>query len=154
MSLLPFGGVPPKTNVAGSGITVVNGATTSTISFSGSPGTVQAFFQASSQVTTNSSAVTATTFTTFSNSPALTFTSTTSGTYKIYASVPIQQSTLSDVATIRVINSSGGPTLLDESQAAVDATGAIISSLEIQSVYTLVAGTSYQFDIQGKNGTT
>lgn len=54
------------------------------------PGTVSAFF-ASSQVNTLSSPVTSTlpTFTTFSNSPAFTFTPTITGTYKVYSSIPL-----------------------------------------------------------------
>jgi hypothetical protein len=36
-NLLPFGGVPPKTNVAGNGITVTNSGSTSTIALTGAP---------------------------------------------------------------------------------------------------------------------
>jgi len=62
MALLPFGGVPPKKNVAGSGITVTNGATTSTIALSsslvpGTPPTLQTFSSGSGTYTPTSASV-------------------------------------------------------------------------------------------------
>lgn len=109
-------------------------------------------FFASSQVTTASTGLSATSFTTFSNSPALSFTPTITGTYKVYSN-PSFSVTVSDLAVFRIIKTSGTGTLLNESQAAdfiaVSATGNVF----IESVYTLTAGTAYVFDIQGKNAT-
>src|ERR1700722_17652527 len=119
------------------------------------PGTVSAFF-ASSQVTTLSSSITGTSFSTFSNSPAFTFTPTISGTYKVYSSLPLFQSTSGAVGTGRIFNTSGSAALLEESQGGlyINTASTPISSVYCQSVYTLTAGTSYQFDIQGKNNMT
>lgn len=111
------------------------------------PGTVSAFF-ASSQVTTNSSNVSGGTFTTFSNSPAFTFTPTITGTYKVYSSVPIESSS-SNNATVRIFNTSGSATLLQEMQAAQGTAVALDTSMFVQSNYTLTAGVSYTFDVQG-----
>jgi hypothetical protein len=103
---------------------------------------------ASNVVNTVSSFISSGTFTTFSNSPALTFTPTTTGTYKVYMVPPISLSG-STQAVIRIYNTSGGATLLEESQGLLVGTN-IESSQVAQSVYTLTAGTSYQFDIQAK----
>lgn len=119
--------------------------------FMAAPGTVSAFF-ASSQVTTSSSAITSSSFTTFSNSPAFTFTPSISGTYKVYSSVPLFVSSAGETAIARIFNTSGSATLLEESQGGDSVSGAtVLSSAYIQSVYTLTAGVSYQFDIQGRN---
>lgn len=126
------GGVPTWTNLGGNG----------------------AFAQyASSQVTTNSSAISATSFTTFSNSPAFTITPTVTGTYKIYSNVSIEADTANNIAVLRIINTSGSATLLYESQSwtEVPPTSDVGTTVYIQSVYTLIAGTTYVFDIQGKN---
>lgn len=111
---------------------------------------------ASSPVTTVSGAITATTFTTFDNSPAFTFIPSVSGSYKVYSSIPLFQSTQGVVGTGRIFNTSGGATLLFESDGGIfsNTTGTPVNSAYIQSVYTLTAGTSYVFDIQGKNNTT
>lgn len=107
---------------------------------------------ASTQVTTSSTGITSTSFVTFSNSPALTFTPTVSGTYKVYCCIPIQTSNGSSQAVCRIFNTSGGATLLQESQATCNsAAGIIHSSILVQSNYTLVAGSPYVFDIQGKD---
>jgi hypothetical protein len=109
---------------------------------------------ASSAVTNTSSFITSSTFTTFSNSPAFTFTPTITGTYKVYCAITLEQAAGSSIPVARVFNTSGGATLLYES----DGTGFVptygadsIWSIYIQSVYTLTAGTPYQFDIQGKD---
>lgn len=117
-------------------------------------------FYASSQVTTSSSSISAASFTTFDNSPAFTFTPTISGTYKVYSSVPLEQASLNVAAGARIIDTTGSPTLLQESQGTVYlgqlSTGNVASVL-IQSIYTLTASVSYTFDIQGQtvgtNGT-
>jgi hypothetical protein len=113
-------------------------------------GSGSAFFQASSKVTTNSSVITSSTFTTFSNSPALTFTPTVSGTYKVYCALPLLTNLSTDWGITRIYNTSGAGTLLDESQGTGYNGGSnIVDTAWCQSVYTLTAGTSYQFDIQG-----
>lgn len=110
-------------------------------------------FFASSQVTTLSTGITSGTFGTFSNSPAFTFTPNFTGTYKVYSSVPLEQDTVNTFGVIRVVNTSGGATLLKESQAWLEVPGTgsdTGASAQTQSVYTLNSGTSYVFDIQGK----
>lgn len=110
------------------------------------------FFDISSQVTTPSTGITSTTFATFDNSPAFTFTPTVSGTYKIYSNTSLFVSpTDAKVGNVRVFNTSGSATLLAESQGVVFSNaGQIIDTAFCQSVYTLVAGVSYQFDLQGQ----
>lgn len=108
-------------------------------------------FYISSKVSTISSAVTSGSFVTFSNSPALSFTPTVSGTYKVYASIPVQADSASNSAVFRVFNTTGSGTLLAESQAAyIGMLSDVGASVFIQSVYTLTAGTAYAFDIQGE----
>jgi len=108
----------------------------------------------SSKVSTSSSAITSGTFTTASNSPAFTFIPNFSGKYKVYCSIPMSVShTTSASAATRVVNTSGGATLLSESQGLLTAPTAIVSvesSAFAQSVYTLTSGSSYVFDIQAK----
>lgn len=110
------------------------------------------YFQ-SSRVTTDSSSITTTgSFITFSNSPALTFTPSVSGIYKVYCSIPLIVSSTGGAFTpTRVFNTSGSASLSAESQggsgSSIPAGSEIINS-NPQSVYTLVAGTSYTFDIQ------
>jgi hypothetical protein len=56
-------------------------------------------------------------------------------------------------AATRVINTSGGATLLEESQGLLAGPTAVVSvesSAYVQSVYTLTAANSYVFDIQAK----
>lgn len=114
------------------------------------PGSPFDFF-VSSQVTTSSSTISSGTFTTFSNSPAFTFTPNFTATYKVYASVPLDQVGANNEASCRIFNTSGGATLLYESQTTIDSSSTeIIASLYTQSVYSLTAGNSYVFDIQGK----
>ncbi len=123
--------------------------------WSGAVGT-QAFF-ASSQVTTKGSGTSSSTFTTVDNSPTFTFTPTISGTYKVYCPIPILNDSVNAISDARIFNTSGGATLLYESQsAAYTTTTNILASVTAQSVYTLIAGVSYVFDIQLKvnTGTT
>ena len=135
---------------AGSGITVTPSG--SNIQIAATGGNLFDRF-ASSQVTGNSSNITGTSFTTFSNSPAFTFTPNFTGTYKVYCSVPLVQGTSSVTAVARIISTSGSPTLLQESQAAMQS-GSNEVSILIESVYTLTSGSPYVFDIQGKNLST
>jgi hypothetical protein len=118
------------------------------------PSGASAFVQyTSSKVTTRSSAISNTSFTTFSNSPAFTFTPTITGTYKVYAFGTFLVNAGNRQGNFRVFNTSGGATLLSEDQASsfngASATVPVITE-PIQSVYTLTAGTSYVFDIQGE----
>jgi len=141
------------------GYVATSNGPTAAPTFQPAPGTVSAFF-ASSQVTTQSSNITSSSFTTFSNSPAFTFTPTITGTYKVYCPAPLGfGATTGTNAQVRIVNTSGGATLLYESQALVQYSSAASAAGEdcafCQSVYTLTAGTTYVFDIQGKtNGTT
>jgi hypothetical protein len=107
---------------------------------------------ASSQITTDSSAVTSGTFTTFDNSPAFTITPAITGTYKIYCAIPLDTQGTANNGNGRIFNTSGSATLLQESQSTVGSNGGSFttSSGLAQSVYTLNAGVTYVFDIQGK----
>ena len=105
---------------------------------------------ASSQITTDSSSINSATFTTFDNSPAFTFTPTITGTYKIYCSIPTINSGTSVQSITRIFNTSGSATLLQESQTDNGGISNEINTSYAQSNYTLTAGISYQFDIQGK----
>ena len=117
----------------------------------GNTGGAGSNFYASSQVTTDSSSLSSATFVTFSNSPALTFSPTVSGTYKVYCSMPTEDTTgTSSESIVRVVNTSGSATLLNESQAGVFGATTIVAASFVQSVYNLTAGTSYVFDLQGK----
>jgi trimeric autotransporter adhesin len=108
----------------------------------------------SNPVTTDSSSVTSGTFTTFSNSPAFTFTPTLTGTYKVYSSFAGYSSGSGGSGSFRVFNTSGSATLLTESQAfQLQSTSANNESVFVQSTYLLTAGTQYVFDLQGMNQT-
>lgn len=118
-----------------------------------SSGSAFAYF-ASTAITTLSSLNPSTSFVTFSNSPAFTFTPTISGIYKVYSPVPLNNQGTNSIANTRIFNTSGGATLLQESQAALYAgTPPVVSNEFTQSVYSLNAGTTYVFDIQGKVNT-
>lgn len=136
------------------GTTYENIFTITKIETVATPITIPSPFQffASSPITTQSSALTSTSFTTFSNSPAFTFTPGISGTYKIYSPISVQVAAAgSSTNTIRVFNTSGGASLLYESRSDFFSfsTQNEDTNSVIQSVYSLVAGTSYVFDIQG-----
>lgn len=137
------------TTSAGTAGYVLTSNGSSAPTFQPSPATVSSFF-ASSQVTTQSTAVTSTSFTTFSNSPAFTFTPSITGTYKVYCSVS-QDCTSANLAQTRIFNTTGGGTLLQESQANIYSSTTVVDSNQfVQSAYTLTAGVTYVFDIQGK----
>lgn len=106
----------------------------------------------SSKVSTDSSSITSGTFTTFSNSPAFTITPTISGTYKVYCAIPLDVNTTTTQANGRIFNTSGGATLLAESQSTigVGTNSYIVGGSPAQSLYTLTAGITYVFDIQGQ----
>lgn len=112
----------------------------------------QDFFM-SSLVNTLSTAITSSSFATFSNSPGFVFTPTYSGKYKVYASIPGRvDGSLSAKGAIRVFNTAGTASLVSESQAylgGVTSTVPVLASVYAQSVYTLTAGLSATFDIQG-----
>jgi hypothetical protein len=144
--------------IAGTGSTagygLVSNGPTSAPTWQPLPGVVSAFY-ASSQITTKSTAITSSSYTTFSNSPALSFTPTITGTYKVYGSFPIYCSTTGDVGNTRIFNTSGGATLLYQSDSTqVGYAGGSLGngsavSIYCQSIYTLTAGTAYVFDVQG-----
>lgn len=109
-----------------------------------------AFFM-SSMVTTLSTAITGTSFSTFDNSPAFTFTPTVTGKYKVYASAAFEMDGTGIGGVSQIVNTTGGATLLGASSGILYVTATSeIFSVYIQSVFTLTAGVSYVFDIQGK----
>jgi hypothetical protein len=61
----------------------------------------------------------------------------------------MQLSGTTPMAVARLFNTTGGATLLAESQAVASAT-AIDASVLAQSVYNLNSGASYVFDVQAK----
>jgi hypothetical protein len=94
-------------------------------------------------------------FQTFSTGQSLVFAPSVSGTYKVYASMPLQPGPGDNVPFAgRIFNTSGGATLLYESQVLVNGFKTSVtnpaSSGFAQSVYTLTAGTAYVFDLQGE----
>jgi hypothetical protein len=122
--------------------------------FSAVPVQVVLDYFVSSGVGTLSTAITASTFTTASNSPGFTFSPNFSGKYKVYCSIPLLATDSTSVtASGRIINTSGAATLLSESQGVLGGPTAVVpveSSVYAQSVYTLVKSNSYVFDIQAK----
>jgi hypothetical protein len=122
-----------------------------------SSGSAFAFF-ASNIVTTRSSSVSTTPgFTTADNSPAFTFTPTISGIYKVYSNCGLLSDVAGGAPSCRIFNTSGGATLLQESQGvSYSSAGSVESSAFCQSTYSLTAGTNYVFDIQigGPNNST
>lgn len=110
-------------------------------------------FQTSTAISTLATAVTSASYVTFSNSPALTFTPTVTGTYKVYCVGTFEADGAATNSQVKVINTTGAGTLLSESGTTLyqAATGSsMIMPGYIQSVYTLTAGVSYVFDIQGR----
>lgn len=105
----------------------------------------------STQVTTNSSNISSGSFATFSNSPAFSVACTVTGKYKIYTSAPLFITAAGTEAISKIVNTSGGASLVAESQCAInDSAGSMVSTNMIQSVYTLTTGNTYVFDIQAK----
>jgi len=130
---------------AGQFLNVVSGLPAWT---SASPSGQEFYF--SSQVTTASSGITSATFTTFSNSPALTVTPILGGSYKVYSVFQSYDPT-PIAANVRIFNTSGGATLQIEQQSFTT------SSQQSQytfSIYTLAASSTYVFDIQGAVGSS
>jgi hypothetical protein len=106
----------------------------------------------SSEVLGSSTAVTVGTFTTFDNSPALTFTPISSGQYRVWTCATAEQNSNPVAVVLRIFNTSGGATLISETQACSDIiSGASIAAYPLEAVYQLTAGVTYVFDIQGKN---
>lgn len=122
--------------------------------FAAVPSPVVFDFFASSQVTTLSTAITASTFTTASNSPAFAFTPNFTGKYKVYCSIPLLATDATSVtAESRIINTTGSAGLYSESQAVVGGSTAAVpveASVLIQSVYSLIKSDVYVFDFQAK----
>ena len=118
------------------------------------PGQAGASFYVSTQVTTQSTQILGTSFSTFSNSPALTFTPTVTGMYIVWSAIPLESAVQSLTCASRIFNTTGGATLLfqDNGAAYSQSGGIIISTAYTSAIYTLVAGTSYVFDIQGGHG--
>lgn len=105
---------------------------------------------ASSIINTDSSPIGSGSFTTFSNSPAFTITPTITGTYKVYSSISVLVNNSGNpFGNVRIYETSQLAALLYESQGTLFTTSASIASVFTQSVYTLVAGTTYIFDLQG-----
>ncbi len=136
---------------AGSGITVTPSGGNIQIASTGGGGNPFDFFS-SSQITTNSSANSSTTFTTFSNDPGFSFTPNFTGTYKVYSFATLEGTVGSANAFVRIANTVGGATLLNEQDAGMfDQVGTNqIMTIPTQSIFSLSSGTSYTFAIQGK----
>jgi len=114
--------------------------------------TSQFQFYVSSKVITDSTGITANTYTTFSNSPAFSFTPTVTGKYKIYCSMGVESGTV-NFSSIKVANTAGSATVVAESECQTfGGASGYDWGMFVQSVYTLTSGTSYTFDIQGKAG--
>jgi hypothetical protein len=112
-------------------------------------------FFISSGVSSKSTAITSTSYETFSNSPAFTFIPTVSGTYKVYCSAPIYSGVTGQPVNAQIINTSGGASTLATSQGSNSVnsgtSGGGFSSVYLQTIFTLTASTSYVFDIQGQS---
>ncbi len=106
-------------------------------SFSGTPATTMS----------SAAAPTYPTWTTFNNSPTLTFTPKKSGMFKVYGNIGIYNNVQGNSFYTRVVSTSGSPTLLVEQIAIGD--GTTYGTYPAQTVYHLVAGVTYAFDLQG-----
>lgn len=106
----------------------------------------------SAEVSTNSSpGLSGTSYANFNNSPTLTITPSITGTYRIHATPFVYSASAGGYAFVRVNNTSGGATLLNEQAGGVYGnTGDRGVSVPCYSLYTLTAGTTYVFDLQGK----
>ena len=116
----------------------------------GGVGSTLQFF-ASSAISTQSSSNTSTSFATFSNSPAFTITPTVSGTYRVWTSA-IMSISGANQCEFQITNTSGAATLLYNSAITLTATTGGVTSGHIEAVYSLTAGVTYVFDIQGQVG--
>jgi cold shock CspA family protein len=103
---------------------------------------------------TTTSTLTSGSFVTSSNSPTLTFTPKISGKYRVYATPWTYNTNSSGYAFSRIFNTAGGAALISSNIGSVYGnTGDHGTSVRIEAVYQLIAGTSYSFDIQqGSNG--
>lgn len=108
-------------------------------------------FFSSSQINTISTVVTSAMPTTFSNSPAFTFTPIVTGTYKVYISVPTNNNNSTTIGYVNIIETTAIATLLQDSRATIYNLNNIISNQYIQAVYILTSGSTYTFDIQGSS---
>lgn len=105
----------------------------------------------SNPITTTSAAINTSTFTTFNNSPAFTFTPVVSGTYKVYSNIPLYSDASNVLAQSRIFNTSGGATLISEDYGdAYGSASNTLISVPTMSKYKLIAGNTYVFDIQGR----
>jgi hypothetical protein len=121
----------------------------------GAPSGFSLQFFASNPVNTASSTLSSSSFTTFSNSPAFTFTPTVSGNYKVYTSAYFIIESASGSLIAQIHNTSGGATLLYNSQAYFNISEESEGEMMyFQAVYTLTAGSPYVFDIQGNTSTS
>jgi hypothetical protein len=123
----------------------------------GAPSALSFQFFASSQINTTSTPITSSTFVTFNNSPSFTLIPSVTGKYKVYCPInAFVNGTGAAEAITRIINTSGGATLLYESQGYINgeaSAGLPGNTSYSQSVYTLTIGITYVFDIQGKQVT-
>lgn len=90
------------------------------------------------------------TFYTFIGSPTLTFTPSSTGQWMIFTNAALYNNTAGGLAINRIFNSVGGATLVEESQGTIygnqgDHGGSVLT----YSTFTLQAGVSYSFDLQG-----
>jgi hypothetical protein len=131
------------------GYVLTSNGPTSAPTWQPSPGTVSQLFVGPGTNTT-STAISSNTFTTFNTSPTLTFTPSISGNYKIYGTFPVRCiGGGNDVAAIITCTSSSPPLLSQVPGIVYSSASNSFDSVTPQSIYTLTAGTSYSFDIQG-----
>lgn len=105
----------------------------------------QEFYQAIVSVSASTSS---TVFVTPGSSPALSVTPKTSGLWKVSISLPLDMSP-NDSSFLRVINTSGGATLVSFNNGIEFGTpGGSICSPTAHAVYRLTAGVTYIFDYQ------
>jgi hypothetical protein len=115
-------------------------------------GTANGFELHISNIINTSASNGSTTFTTFTNSPAFTFTPVVSGKYKIYCPANLYQGNAGAESYAIIQNTAGGASLLAQNIVTIFASSAILATnCYIQSVYNLVSGNSYTFDIQGRS---
>lgn len=105
-------------------------------------------FLLSNLVNTISTLINDTTFKTTDNSPAFKIIPKNSGTWLIFASLPLFAQAAGDQVFARIFNTSGNATLIHE-QIIAHSPQFQWLSLPCFSIYTLKAGQTYQFDTQG-----
>jgi hypothetical protein len=98
---------------------------------------------------TTTSTLTSGSFVTSSNSPTLTFVPKVSGKYRVYSTPWTYNTNSAAHAFSRIFNTAGGAALISSNIGDVYGnTGDHGTSVRIESIYQLIAGTSYSFDIQ------